>query len=122
MACIRTAAGYCAAEWTQTTGNPFSTSGGMVEYCDQISNVLYVINYYADANAAASSLTGTACRTDYVIIPNAALSPGGALTTDRFCGNTFPTVQSKFKILNRQIDHQLLFILKLQCNLSRWEW
>lgn len=69
--CIQMNAGFCSITWT---ANTFSVSG--------------------DATQAATSLSGAACTTDYVVIPGSTLG-------DRFCGTAFPTmVTSKYLLIN----------------------
>ncbi|XP_072931070.1 uncharacterized protein [Epargyreus clarus] len=86
--CIRMEAGYCAIQYSQTANDIFSfTVTGDVDGAD--NTVL---------GTAVGAVSGAACVTDFVVIPNPIVTATGVSAgTDRFCGLGFTTVQSGAK-------------------------
>lgn len=78
--CVEMAPGYCSIEWSPVSANSFTVSN------DSVAESLL---------AGAPTVNGTECRYDFVIIPNAYVD-NAAVNADRFCGNTLPTVVSKW--------------------------
>lgn len=84
--CIAMAPGYCSIQWSQSSGDVYSFT---------VTNS--TIGLSVDPGLPADSIIGENCTTDFVVIPNPYYSNGTAVLGDRFCGNEFPTVTSKFR-------------------------
>ncbi|XP_026315427.1 uncharacterized protein LOC113226857 [Hyposmocoma kahamanoa] len=85
--CIRMEAGYCAIQYSQTSNMYSFTVTGDVEGAD--NTVL---------GTPAGAVTGTACTTDFVIIPDPVdTTTGLSVGNDRFCGLGFMPVQTGAK-------------------------
>ncbi|XP_018332641.1 uncharacterized protein LOC108742105 [Agrilus planipennis] len=84
--CIQMVPGYCAIQWSQSAGDPysFSVSGDTV-------------GLSVDPGLPTGALINGACLDDFVVIPNPFYPNGTAVGSDRFCGNQFNTVTTGSK-------------------------
>lgn len=85
--CIEMQPGYCSIQWSQSSGDLYSFS---------VSGDTVTATGTGTVGTVAESLIGSNCTTDFVVIPDPSYVNGTAVNSDRFCGNGFPTVTSKF--------------------------
>ncbi|KAJ8925003.1 hypothetical protein NQ315_001168 [Exocentrus adspersus] len=85
--CVAMQAGYCGITWMQ--------SGGA--YSFTVTNNTYTSVGDGTIGTGASSVLGSNCTTDFVVIPAPIYINGTLVNTDRFCGNGFPPVTSYSK-------------------------
>lgn len=83
--CIAMLPGYCSIVWSQSTTDSFTVSGDTEANSDILGTQYAVV-------------LGENCTTDFVVIPDPYYVNGSAVNSDRFCGNAFPTVVSKYII------------------------
>nr|XP_023015444.1 uncharacterized protein LOC111504950 [Leptinotarsa decemlineata] len=82
--CVATIRGFCGIQWAQTAGTMTFT----------VSDNTYTFIGDGTIGTAAAQQTGAACTADFVVVPGPILPDGTALTSDRFCGNAFVTLQT----------------------------
>lgn len=104
--CVNMQPGYCSIQWAQS-GDPesFTVTGDTA--------VAFALN-----GLPSGGLINGACTTDYVVIPNPFYVNATTVTTDRFCGNAFPTVVSKYI----RIFYIIVQILYLICQWLSVHW
>lgn len=86
--CVNMQPGYCSIQWSQTSDpESFTVTGDTA--------VAFALN-----GLPSGALNDGNCATDYVVIPNPFNTNGASVGTDRFCGNAFNTVVSKYRILS----------------------
>ena len=81
---------YCSIQWAQGTDSTSFTLTNNTALVEVVSGLP------GDAGL------GENCNTDYVVIPNPIWVNGTAANTDRFCGNQFATVVSKYRIFHNK--------------------
>lgn len=82
--CVFMRAGYCSIQWAQAgDAESFTVTGDTA--------AAFALN-----GLPSGGLTGIACTTDFVVIPNPFFANGAAVGSDRFCGNALPTVICKY--------------------------
>lgn len=89
--CIQMQPGYCSIQWSQSgsADTSFTVTGDTIT-----TSVITVL--------PSGSVIGENCTTDYVVIPNPYYVNGTAVPGDRFCGNQFPTVVSKYFSMSKR--------------------
>lgn len=99
----------------------------------QVANDVFSFTVTGDVEGADNTVLGTAlgalnngnCVTDFVVIPNPVVAATGvAVTTDRFCGIGFVTVQSKYFSCNyaKMYQHLNRFCANLYVLIDRSLW
>lgn len=83
--CVNMSPGYCSIQWSQGTDDTSFTVSGNTALAAVIPGL------------PSGSIVGENCTTDFVVIPNPMYVNGTAVAGDRFCGNQFPTVVSKYQ-------------------------
>lgn len=87
--CVAMVAGYCGIQWSQPTDVFSFTVTGNTGQAAAAGIV----------GTPAASVTGIACTTDFIVIPN-PFSGGVAVGADRFCGNGLPVLTSMYVLIN----------------------
>lgn len=85
--CIEMQPGYCSIQYSQSGGDLYSFS---------VTGDTVTATGAGTVGSTALSLVGSNCTTDFVVIPNPSYVNGTAVNSDRFCGNGFPTVTSRY--------------------------